>query len=171
MNILEVFWNNIASLALIPPVIIIVLKLKKAQIDALREQINVLEKQAKVLGLFRISEVEKDFKALKNFYEEQKRKADRAKNELDNTIKELENVKSLSKKEAGLIVELFKKAMIYAGFAPSPMGKNYISQILYMMDGPIGELWREYMDRGKLWREMKEYERKRKKEKESGNLT
>lgn len=74
MNVLEVFWNNIASLALIPPVIIIVLKLKKAQIDALREQINVLEKQAKVLGLFRISEVEKDFKALNTFIKNKREK-------------------------------------------------------------------------------------------------
>lgn len=162
MNYIQIFWNNIASLALVPTVILIVLKLKNTQIDSLKEQVHVLEKQTELLGLFRISEIRKEFEAMKKFYEEKKKEAEEAKKKLFKMTKELENVKSLNKRDAGLVVELFKKAVSYMGFAPTPMGRDYISQILYMMDGPIGELWREYADGGGLWQKMKEYERKQK---------
>lgn len=171
MNYVEVFWNNIASLVLIPTVIFIVLKLKNVQIDSLREENNVLKEQVKLLGLFRISEVEKEFEAMEKFYERRKREAEEAKKKLFKMTKELENVKSLNKRDAGLIVELFKKAVSYMGFAPTPMGRDYISQILYMMDGPIGELWREYADGGELWQKMKEYERKQKERGKSSSST
>ncbi len=171
MNYAEIFWNNIVSLALIPTVIIIVLKLKNVQIDSLREQNNVLKEQARVLGLFRISGIEEEFKSLRNFYEKKDKEAEEAKRELIKTVKELESQKSLSERQARLIVELFKKAISYMGFAPSPMGKDYVSQVLYMMDGPLGELWREYADEGRLWRKMKEYERKQKERGKSSSST
>jgi len=172
MNVSEVLLNNVASLALIPVVIIIVLKLKNTQIDslkeqngALREQISVLEKQAKVLGLFRISEVEKEFEAMKKFYERRKKGADRAKKELDKLTKKLEEVKSLSEADAKGLVELFKRALTIMDVVPGVvlgshaiMTKGYISTYLYGMKGPIGDLWREYIDEGqrKMWQEFKE---------------
>ena len=171
MNALEIFSSNIGSLAVISTVIIIVLKLKNAQIDSLKEQNKTLREENNMLGLFRISEVRKDFEALRKFYEEKDKETEEAKREMIKTVRKLENQKSLSERQARLIVELFKKAMSYMGFAPSPMGKDYVSQVLYMEDGPIGELWREYVDGGKLWRKMKEYERKQKERGKSSSST
>ena len=108
---------------------------------------------------------------MKKFYEEKKKEVEGAKKKLVKMSKELENVKSLDKRDARLIVELFKDAVSYMGFAPIPMGKDYIAQILYMMDGPIGEHWREYADGGELWRKMKEYERKQKERGKSSSST
>ena len=171
MNVLEVVLNNIASLVLIPIVIAIVLKLKNAQIDSLKEQNKTLREENNMLGLFSFSKVRKEFEALRKFYEEKDKEAEEAKRKLIKTVRELGNQKSLSERQARLIVELFKKAISYMGFAPSPMGKDYIPQVLYMMDGPIGELWREYADGGKLWRKMKEYERKQKERGKSSSST
>lgn len=165
MNYAEVLLNNIASLALIPIVIAIVLKLKNAEIGYLKQQNETLREETKMLGLFRVSEVEKEFKALKEFYETQRKEAGRAKHELDKAAKELENVRAMTKKEAELIVRLFKRAIHYAAVSPGGMPSTKVFSIaepLYMMEGPIGELWREHWDGGKLWRAIKEYKRKKK---------
>jgi len=70
MNYAEVILNNISALALIPIVLVIVLKFKAAQIDSLKEQNNTLRSQIeslnnqiKSLERFRVSEMEKDYDA------------------------------------------------------------------------------------------------------------
>lgn len=170
MNVLEV-GGDIGSLALIPIVIAIVVKLKNAQIDSLKEQNNILKEQVEMLELFKVSGVREQFEALKKFHEEKTKEAKEANKQLVKITKELGKLKSLSKEQVREIVALFQIAMKYISLLPSPMAQDLISQPLYMMEGPIGELWREYKDGGKLWREIKEYERKRKKERESGSST
>lgn len=172
MNYIEIFWNNIASLALIPIVIAIVLKLKNTQIDSLREQNdslreqnNILKEQAKLLGLFRVSEVEKEFKALSKFYEKKTREADKARDEWDKTVKELEKVKSLSKAQAEEIVSLFRKALQYMNLVSMSRGitgQGYISSSLWTMKGPIGDLWRQHIEEEQLRWKKAEKEKKQK---------
>jgi len=156
MNGTEIFWNNIASLALIPIVIGIVRYLKNAQIETLKEEVELLK-------MLRVSEVEEDFKALKRFYKETKKKEAGLKETLTKMAKKLSDKGSLSKEQMVDIVRLFQQAIGYLGLIPHNKGyfmMGDISSTLYHMEGPIGDLWRDYVDREKreTLRKLKERE-------------
>jgi len=169
MTVSRILLNNIASLALIPIVITIVLTLKNAQIDSLKEQNNVLKEQVEVLELFKVSGTREEFEALKKFYEEKVKEAKEARRQVAKITKELGNMKSLSKKDGRLIVDLFKATfklmdfMMEEGTAAGRglSGRGLIWHDLYFMEGPIGELWRQQSkDGGKFYRETMEEWRK-----------
>lgn len=148
----EIFWNNIASLVLIPIVVTIVLKLKNAQIDSLREQNNILKEQAKLLGLFRVSEVDKDFKVVKNRLEEKNKKMDELEKELAEAGEKIRDKETLSREQVVEIVRLFEVAINYLGLIPHNAGQSAMGEIsttLYVMEGPIGVLWKELVDKRK----------------------
>jgi len=172
MNVLQV-GGNIGSLALIPIVITLLLKLKNAEIDSLKEQNNVLKEQVEMLELFKVSGIREQFEALKKFYEEKTKEAEETRRQVAKITKELGNVKSLSKKDGELIIELFQKTfnlmdfMMEEGTAAGRglSGKQLIWHDLYFMEGPIGELWRQQSkDGGRFYRETMEEWRKMREE-------
>jgi len=120
MNGVEIFWNNIASFFLNVLLVIISYPLSKAG---------------------------------KNLYQEAKKKVDKLSKERNKAAaKKLRDKETLTKEQVAEIVRLFQVAINYLGLIPHKIGQSAsgeISSTLYMMKGPVGDLWREIVDKQK----------------------
>lgn len=114
-------YLQIVDLALISIVIVIVVKLKGAQIASLKEQnitlgsqIEFLNSQIKSLGRFRVSEVEKDYDAAIKFAKRKEQEFLKTKKELEKLKTKIKQRKELKENEwefLGSVVESTEKCL------------------------------------------------------------
>jgi len=119
---MDYFLNNIASLALIPLVVAMVLKLKGAQIDSLKQQNETLKSHVSYLDKLRPSEIEKDYEAVKKFADKKTKELQNANEELGKLRTKIEQKEQLNKKDIDFVssvVGLTQEGLSYYASGPT----------------------------------------------------
>lgn len=100
---MEYFWNNIASLAVIPIVLGLVLKLKGVQIDSLKQENKTLESHVSYLERSMPSGMEKEYEALKKFSNRTIEKLQNANEKIDKLKIKIERKEQLDEKDIDFV--------------------------------------------------------------------
>ncbi len=99
----EYLLNNMASLAVIPIVLVSVLKLKGAQIDSLKQQNETLKSQISGLERSRPSEMAADYDVVKKYANKIRKKFQNVTEKLDKLKIKIKQKEQLDKKDIDLV--------------------------------------------------------------------